>query len=152
MIVSEMVARRERSIDRRLNGLIGQDFSQPMFSADKIQYELSDRTRAVSYGGIGLVHQLVGEIDLAEAIDRRLHLLKIHLPYHESDHVLNIAYNWTFAKSVCSGAYSLTNRRKFAFFAPKLGVQTPINLKFAKVQLHCVVRGSMSRGYRTASQ
>ncbi len=24
-------------------------------------------------------------------IDTNLHLLKIHLPYHESDHVLNIA-------------------------------------------------------------
>jgi hypothetical protein len=30
---------------------------------------------------------------LAAAIDRRLHLLKVHRPYHESDHVLNIAYN-----------------------------------------------------------
>ena len=26
-------------------------------------------------------------------IDKRLHLLKVHLPYHESDHVLNLAYN-----------------------------------------------------------
>ena len=48
--------------------------------------------------------------------------------------VAPIAKTWTFAKPVCSGAYSLTNRRKFAFFAPKLGVQTPITLKFAKVQ------------------
>ena len=29
----------------------------------------------------------------AEEVDRVLHLLKRHLPYHESDHVLNIAYN-----------------------------------------------------------
>lgn len=29
----------------------------------------------------------------AEEIDSVLHLLKRHLPYHESDHVLNIAYN-----------------------------------------------------------
>jgi hypothetical protein len=28
-----------------------------------------------------------------EEIDSVLHLLKRHLPYHESDHVLNIAYN-----------------------------------------------------------
>jgi len=28
-----------------------------------------------------------------EDIDRSLRLLKVHLPYHESDHVLNIAYN-----------------------------------------------------------
>jgi hypothetical protein len=29
---------------------------------------------------------------LIEALDRRLELLKIHLPYHESDHVLALAY------------------------------------------------------------
>ena len=28
-----------------------------------------------------------------ELIDPRLHVLKRHLPYHESDHVLNVAYN-----------------------------------------------------------
>src|SRR5262249_47266929 len=28
-----------------------------------------------------------------QEIDRKLHLLKRHLPYHESDHVLNIAFN-----------------------------------------------------------
>jgi hypothetical protein len=30
---------------------------------------------------------------LVDAIDEHLELLKVHLPYHESDHVLNIAYN-----------------------------------------------------------
>jgi Transposase DDE domain group 1 len=30
---------------------------------------------------------------LIDAIDQRLHVLKRHLPYHESDHVLNLAYN-----------------------------------------------------------
>ena len=30
---------------------------------------------------------------LIEAIDRNVELLQIHFPYHESDHVLNIAYN-----------------------------------------------------------
>jgi hypothetical protein len=32
-------------------------------------------------------------LGLPEAIDRRLHLLRRHVPYHESDHVLNLAYN-----------------------------------------------------------
>jgi hypothetical protein len=32
-------------------------------------------------------------LGLAADIDRKLHLLKPHLPYHESDHVLNLAYN-----------------------------------------------------------
>jgi hypothetical protein len=39
-----------------------------------------------AYGGIGLIHQFVKELKLAEAIDERLHLFKFHLPYHESDH------------------------------------------------------------------
>jgi hypothetical protein len=33
------------------------------------------------------------KLGLAEEIDRRLHLLKCHLPYHESDYVLTLAYN-----------------------------------------------------------
>jgi hypothetical protein len=39
------------------------------------------------------MHLMVNRIGLCEEIDRRLHLLKVHLPYHESDHVLNLAYN-----------------------------------------------------------
>ena len=61
MIIPERVERRKRSIDRRLSGPIEQDFTQPMVSASNIHYELADRTRAVSYGGIGLVHRLARE-------------------------------------------------------------------------------------------
>jgi hypothetical protein len=65
----------------------------PMLSASNIHYELARRNRGIACGGIGAVHLLAKSSGLAEAIDRRLHLLKVHLPYHESDHVLNIAYN-----------------------------------------------------------
>ena len=61
-------------------------------------YELSGRSTGTAYGGIGLLHQLVRELGLAEAIDQRLHLFKVHLPYHESDHVLSLAYN-----ALCGG-------------------------------------------------
>ncbi|MCH8830518.1 MAG: transposase [Planctomycetes bacterium] len=64
-----------------------------MFTAANIHYELADRTRGLGPGGIGAMHLLARRTGLVEAIDRRLHLLKVHLPYHESDHVLNIAYN-----------------------------------------------------------
>ena len=64
-----------------------------MFAASNIHYDMSDRTRAVSFGGIGAMHLLARKVKLADAIDQALHLLKVHLPYHESDHVLNIAYN-----------------------------------------------------------
>jgi len=64
-----------------------------MLRARNIRYELADRTRGLGAGGIGAMHLLARRTGLIEAIDQRLKLLKVHLPYHESDHVLNIAHN-----------------------------------------------------------
>jgi Transposase DDE domain group 1 len=64
-----------------------------MFTASNIHYELADKARGLSAGGIGAMHLLARRSGLIEALDARLHLLKLHKPYHESDHVLNIAYN-----------------------------------------------------------
>jgi hypothetical protein len=64
-----------------------------MLGAGHVQYELSGRSVGTAYGGMGLIQRLVQELDLAEEIDQRLCLFKLHLPYHESDHVLNLAYN-----------------------------------------------------------
>jgi hypothetical protein len=64
-----------------------------MFSAGTVHYEIGANTDATSYGGVAAVHQLVTKLGLVEKIDDRLELLKLHLPYHESDHVLNLAYN-----------------------------------------------------------
>jgi hypothetical protein len=64
-----------------------------MMTASNIHYELSDRTRAIAPGGIGAIHLMARRIGLIHEIDENLHLLKRHMPYHESDHVLNIAYN-----------------------------------------------------------
>ncbi|WP_420633989.1 IS1380 family transposase [Candidatus Palauibacter sp.] len=67
--------------------------AKPVFSAGGLHYEIGARTSAMSYGGIGAVRRLVSKLGLAREMDRRLELLRRHLPYHESDHVLNIAYN-----------------------------------------------------------
>jgi hypothetical protein len=64
-----------------------------MMSATNIHYEYADRVRGLSAGGIGAVFLLAQRIGLIKEIDSYLHLLKRHLPYHESDHVLNIAFN-----------------------------------------------------------
>ena len=64
-----------------------------MMAASNIHYDIAQRSRGLGCGGIGAMHLLVRRTGLIEAIDRRLHLLKVHLPYHESDHVLNVAYN-----------------------------------------------------------
>ena len=64
-----------------------------MLTASNIRYELAERTRAISAGGIGLIHKLTKAVGLDDAINRRVKLLKLNMPYHESDHMLNIAYN-----------------------------------------------------------
>jgi len=64
-----------------------------MFRARGIHYEVAERTRGLGCGGLGAMHTLARKVGLIDEIDQRLHLLKVHLPYHESDHVLNIAYN-----------------------------------------------------------
>jgi hypothetical protein len=64
-----------------------------MLTARNIRYDVAARARAVNCGGIGAIHLLARRVGLIEAIDRDVELLKVHLPYHESDHVLNIAYN-----------------------------------------------------------
>jgi hypothetical protein len=64
-----------------------------MLDADTIPYEIADRARGIAAGGIGAGLLLARRTGLVADIDRRLHRLKRHLPYHESDHVLNIAVN-----------------------------------------------------------
>ena len=84
---------RKRRIQYRLRDIHWTPQDQPMFSAGNIHYELADRIRGLGAGGIGAMHLLARQTGLVQAIDRQLHVLKVHLPYHESDHVLNIAYN-----------------------------------------------------------
>jgi len=90
--------RQQRILERLDKSNFPEDLEQPMFRSGNVHFEVAQRSVGTSYGGIGLVHQLVKQLGLAAAIDERLHLFKFHLPYHESDHVLNIAYN-----ALCDG-------------------------------------------------
>lgn len=64
-----------------------------MLTSKKISYEIGGKGEATPFGGLFAMHRLVTRLGLVEAIDANLHLLKIHLPYHESDHVLTLAYS-----------------------------------------------------------
>ena len=64
-----------------------------MFRCPAAKLELSDRTQAVACGGIALVQQMVRQVGLAESINRHCPIFKMHMPYTEADHVLNIAFN-----------------------------------------------------------
>lgn len=91
--IRRQLANRKRRILRRIENKTGVERSTPMMTASNIHYEIADRTRAIAPGGIGAIHLMARKLGLIRDINDNLHLLKRHLPYHESDHVLNIAYN-----------------------------------------------------------
>ena len=83
----------KQNLETRLERKQYPDQPDPMFKDSNIQYEISERTRAIGCGGVGAMHKLVCKLGLDRAINQNVSLLKIHVPYWESDHVLNIAYN-----------------------------------------------------------
>lgn len=89
----KILRNRKQRIARRLQPRAWPEQDQPMFSGTNIHYEMADRTQALGCGGIGAIHLLAQRIGLVEALDQNVQVLKRHLPYHESDHVLNLAYN-----------------------------------------------------------
>ena len=91
-----------------------------MYTASNIQYEPSDRVRGLGSGGIGAMHRLAQHTGLVEAIDRHVKVLKVHLPYHESDHVLGVAYN-----VLCGGTclQDIEQRRQDEVYLDALGAQ-----------------------------
>lgn len=92
--VARRLAKRKRRITRRLRrARRRQDTGWPDLPVGKVTYEISDRVNALAHGGLGAVHQLVQNLDLPRRIDENVRVLKAHRPYHESDHVLNLAYN-----------------------------------------------------------
>jgi hypothetical protein len=89
----ENLEQRKQEIEARIGRRNWTDQPAPMFSGSSVGYEVSGRIRATAVGGIGAVHQMVRGLKFDRKLDESLQLLKRHLPYHESDHVLNIAYN-----------------------------------------------------------
>jgi hypothetical protein len=111
---------RKRRIEHRLREMNWAAQPDPMLSASNIHYELSERTRGLDTGGIGVMHRLARHTGLIEEIDKRVEVLKVHLPYHESEHVLNIAYN-----ALCGGTCleDIEWRRKNEVYLDALGAQ-----------------------------
>ena len=118
-IERQQIENGKRKITRRLADARGTYSPRPVLAGAGIRYELAGRTRAISCGGIGAMLRLVQEIGLDQAINRRLQLLKLNLPYHESDHVLNIAFN-----ALCGGTCldDIELRRNDAVYLDALGV------------------------------
>jgi len=116
--IRKQLANRKRRIERRLDKTNVPHCHRPRFTASDLHYEIADRTRGSRSGGIGALHALARQVGLIDAIDRQLHLLKFHLPYQESDHVLTLAYN-ALADGTC--LQDLELRRTDAVFLDARG-------------------------------
>lgn len=122
MIVPEMHATRKHRVEKRLSDAVRFNPSgDPVLSATNLEYEVSEKTRAIAVGGIGLIHQLSRECGLVDAINDKVQLLKLNFPYVESDHVLNIAYN-----AICGGVYleDIELRRNDETYLDALGAES----------------------------
>jgi hypothetical protein len=97
-IKAQLIRKHKLRIKRRLEQSAAHDRGKPMLDGDNIHYELAQKASGTAYGGIAAVHAFADKIGLPEQIDKALHLFKEHRPYHESDHVLNFAYN-----ALCGG-------------------------------------------------
>lgn len=70
----------------------------PVIASNSVKYDLAERTQAFSHVGVTALLKLATDVGLVDNINKRLRLLKWHAPYHEFDHVLNIAAN-----ALCNG-------------------------------------------------
>lgn len=116
--VRQNLESRKSEIERRLRSARVVGKKRPPHS-EPIDYELSERSRAITQGGMGAICRLAAKTGLARAIDEELAgLLKVHQPYFESDHVLNIAYN-----SLCGGQSldDIEQRRRDVVYLDAIG-------------------------------
>lgn len=91
--IAKIIGKRQKNIARRIDRNTYPAHEGPVLKTPNIQYDLSERDRGIAYGGIGLVQRMVKQLQLDKIINQNVRVFKIHNPYYESDHVLNIAYN-----------------------------------------------------------
>lgn len=114
-------AAEKRKIKKRLAEAVAPNAGGPILRGDGIRYEVAEKTKAIGCGGIGAIHRMVRKLGVPRRIDEAVELLKVHHPYHESDHVLNIAYN-----VVCGGQVleDIEIRRNDRVFLDALGTES----------------------------
>jgi hypothetical protein len=118
--IRRRIARAKQKLESRLAAAVLINEGGPV-TRGKPRYELSDKVRANPWGGIGVIHRLALKLKLPDCINDELHLLKLHVPYHESDHVLNIAYNL-----LCGGRTldDIEHRRQCQAYLDTLGTKS----------------------------
>lgn len=119
-IKADLIRQRKRRVQRRLQASAAHDRGQPMIQGNNTNYELAQKAGGTAHGGVAAIHAFAQKIGLPDRIDNALHLFKKHLPYHESDHVLNLAYN-----ALCGGTCleDIELRRNDEHFLDSIGAE-----------------------------
>lgn len=89
----KILQERKEKLAKRLDRHHEEYGDEPVMRGEKISYEMSGRMNATPHGGIGAIHTMLRNLGLPDRLNEGLSLLKIHRPYFESDHILNLAYN-----------------------------------------------------------
>jgi hypothetical protein len=88
-----ILERRQHELEARIDPTWQPESEVPVMRSGNLAYLMGDKVRAIAAGGIGLVEQLVEATGLRRRLDERVNVLRRHLPYHESDHILAMSYN-----------------------------------------------------------
>ena len=115
-----ILARRQLEIGKRLDRRWQPERKAPVLESGNITYEVSGRIEGIDCGGLGMLQTVADQAGLREALDEGVSVLKRHLPYHESDHILSLAFN------VLTGGHCLEDleiRRQDIGFLNALGAR-----------------------------
>ena len=113
----KQLAQRKRRLQKRIDKHRGFDDSR--IRCGTVNYELSEKQHAVQCGGLGMIMQLVKQLDLRRHINQLAPVFKLYAPYDETDHMLNIAFN-LLAGGTCLDHLEL--RRNDEAYLDALGV------------------------------
>lgn len=111
--IRQRLAAEKRKIKQRLADAVEVNEGGPVLRGGNTRYELSTKAKGISCGGIGAIHQMVQKLRLPERIDASVRIFKVHHPYCESDHILNVAYNVLCGGRVLEDIEVRRNNRTF---------------------------------------
>ena len=85
---------RTKNIRRHENQpMLWPEAYRPVFSNRQMRVKVQQRDKITPYGGLSLAHDLAMRLQIDRDINRSISLLKLNLPYFESDHLLTHVYN-----------------------------------------------------------
>jgi len=67
--------------------------ARPVFRNRQVRVQTQHRGTVTPYGGVSLAHDLLMRLGIDRDLNKSLPLLKMHMPYFESDHILTHVYN-----------------------------------------------------------